>query len=190
MHNVNLILGGISMFKRTFWIMLTSLFVTFAVIGCTQQPAQPVGPTTNDLNTKIDNIVNTGIYGFGPSMRGVSDSIDNMYFAAKGGNWGLASFMGDLMGDYMSPTQLTEAKDYPDWDAFYKKYLGDPGALRTAMDAGDMVAFDKAYTDVLANGCNACHEKAKVKFIKKIKASAPETNLDYTVQSKASENQK
>lgn len=176
------------MSKKIFLLTLIVTLVAFLGVGCnTQQPA-PTGPSTADLSTKIDNVVKTGIYRFGPAMRGVSDSFDNMYFAAKGGNWGLAAYMGDVLGDYMEPTQLSNPKDYPDWDAFNKKYLGDSGALRTAMDSGDMTAFDKAYTDVYVNGCNPCHVKKGFQFIQKIKASAPEANLDYTVKSKASDN--
>ncbi len=176
------------MLKKIILSTLLILVVTLAAVGCNQTPAQTAGPTTTDLSTQINNIVSKGIYRFGPSMRGVSDSFDNMYFAAKGGNWGLASYMGDVMGDYMEPTQLSAAKDYPQWSAFYSKYLGDTGALRTAMNAGDMTAFDKAYTDVYTNGCNPCHASLGFSFIQKVKASAPEANLNYTVQSKASDN--
>ena len=119
-------------------------------------------------------------------MRGVSDSFDNMYYAAKGGNWALASYMGDVMQDYMAATQITNPTNYTLWDSFVKGNLGDSSALKKAMDAKDMAAFDTAYNTTITN-CNTCHTSLGFKYIKKIKASAPEANLDYSFQSVTSD---
>ncbi len=167
------------------------LAVAFLAAGCAQQAPQtpvPTGTTaTADLTKTVDD-VKGALYKFGPSMRGVSDSFDNMYFAAKGGNWALAAYMGDIMGDYMEVTKVSKPGLYPQWDSFYKANLGDNSALRKAIAAGDFSAFDKAYTDTMNNGCNPCHAGNGFKFIRKIKAAAPEANLDYSVKSNASEN--
>lgn len=174
-------------------IIVFFLGITIVLTGCNTQQTPQTTPTpattqtTTDANSKADQIIKDGLPGFGPAMRGVSDSFDNMYYAAKGGNWALAAYMGDVMGDYMSPTQISRTKDYPQWDSFYKANLGDDGALRKAMSSKDFSAFDKAYSATISN-CNACHAGLGFKFIQKIKASAPEANLDYSVKSDASEN--
>lgn len=180
------------MYKNRF-VLSMLIVITIGLTGCNTQPAQqtpaqtPAGPTTADINTKADQIIKVGLPGFGPAMRGVSDSFDNMYYAAKGGNWALAAYMGDVMGDYMKPTQISRASNYPQWDSFYKSNLGDDGALKKAMAAKDFTAFDKAYTAIITN-CNGCHAGLGFKFIQKVKAAGPEANLDYTVKSDASEN--
>lgn len=180
--------------KKSFvFSALIAITITIGVTGCNPQQAQQTpapsstSPTATDVSTKVDQIIKTGLPGLGPQMRGVSDSFDNMYYAAKGGNWALAAYMGDVMGDYMNPTQISRASNYGQWDSFYKANLGDDGALRKAMASKDFTAFDKAYTAVISN-CNACHAGNGFKFIQKVKASAPEANLDYTVKSDASEN--
>ncbi len=179
------------MTSKTFKVAALLLVVVFLAAGCTQQtPPAPVpsGTTATADLTKTVNDIKGAIYRFGPPMRGVSDSLDNMYFAAKGGNWALAAYMGDVLGDYMEPTKVSKPDLYPQWDSFYNANLGDNSALRKAMAAGDFTAFDKAYTDTINNGCNPCHAGNGFKFIKKIKAAAPEANLDYSLKSNASEN--
>lgn len=175
------------MIKKLAITSLLTTTVALSTLGCSQTPAQPAGPSTTDLSNQINQIIKPGLPGFGPAMRGVSDSFDNMYYAAKGGNWALAAYMGDVIGDYMAPEQVSRPKDYPQWDAFYKANLGDNTPVRKAMDAKDFTAFDAAASTII-NNCNNCHAGFGFKFIKKIKASAPEANLDYTVKSDASEN--
>ncbi|MDA8442535.1 MAG: hypothetical protein M0Z55_09180 [Peptococcaceae bacterium] len=175
--------------------LMLVLGCTFVAVGCsTQQTPAPAPTATNaasvaSVNTKVDNIVSKGLYRFGPPMMGVSDSYDNMYFAAKGGNWALADYMGDVMDDFMAPAQLTKASLYSQWSGFYKGNLGDGTALRKAIASKDFTAFTKAYTATMTNMCNTCHSNNGFKFIKKIQATSPAVDLDYTVKSDASENQ-
>lgn len=180
------------MFKKKLIVLF--LGCTLIAAGCSaQQTPAPTTTTTGgvsvtDVNTKVDNIVSKGLYKFGPPMMGVSDCFDNMYFAAKGGNWALADYMSNVMDDFMSPTQLTKASLYTQWAGFYKANLGDGTAFKKAEAAKDFAAFDKAYGDIITNMCNACHANNGFKFIQKIKPTTPAVNLDYTVKSDVSEN--
>src|SRR3990172_8057657 len=54
-------------------------------------------------------------------MREVGDRFQNMYFAAKEGNWGLAAYMSKYMNAAMNPAKLTKPAEYPDWANFYSK---------------------------------------------------------------------
>lgn len=180
------------MFSKKLIVLL--LACTLIAVGCsTQQTPAPTTTTTGgvsvtDVSTKVDNVVSKGLYRFGPTMMGVSDSFDNMYFAAKGGNWALADYMGNVIDDFMGPTQLTKATLYNQWAGFYKANFGDGSPLKKAMASKDFTAFDKAYSDTMTNMCNACHATNGFKFIQKIKATTPAVDLDYTVKSDASEN--
>ena len=177
------------MFKKIPKLVLSFMVVGSLVVGCSSQPTPaPATPVAPAATTAIADVVKNGLPGFSVGMRGVSDSFDNMYYAAKGGNWALSAYMADVMQDYMAPTQLTNVKNYTLWDSFIKGNLGDTSALNKAMDAKDMVAFEKAYSDTI-NNCNACHTSLGFKFIKKIKAPSPEVNLDYSLQSNASDKQ-
>lgn len=184
------------MLKKMLKPCILLLALTVFAVGCsTQQPAQtpaptatPGAPSNADLNNRIDSVIKDGVYRFGPGMRGVSDSFDNMYFAAKGGNWALANYMGDVMGDYMEPSKISSPKNYPAWDSFQNTYLGDDSALRKAINSKNMSAFETAYNDTMNKGCNPCHSGLGFRFIKKVKAASPEANLDYTVKSEPGEN--
>jgi hypothetical protein len=51
---------------------------------------------------------------FAIPMREVGDRFQNMYFAAKGGNWALAAYMSKYMNGAMNPASLTadQGMDY------------------------------------------------------------------------------
>ena len=180
--------------------LIIALAFTFITVGCSSTPQTPAptatggaptatgGVTVASVNTKVDNIISEGLYRVGPPMLGVSDSFDNIYFAAKGGNWALADYMTDVMDDFMGPVQLTKPSLYTQWEGMYKANIGDGTPLKKAIASKDFAGFDKAYSDTITNMCNACHANNSFKFIKKIKATAPAVDLDYSVQSDASEN--
>jgi hypothetical protein len=50
---------------------------------------------------------------FAIPMREVGDRFQNMYFAAKGGNWGLAFYMSKYMNNALNPAKLTKPDEYP-----------------------------------------------------------------------------
>jgi len=184
------------MVKNISKMVIIFLAVGTLATGCSSQPQPAPAPATTaapaataaTTTSGLADVIKNGLPGTGPAMRGVSDSLDNMYYAAKGGNWGLAAYMTDVMQDYMSPIQISRIKVYPQWAAFVKGNLGDDSALKKAIDAKDMAAFEKAYSGAITN-CNICHTNNGFKFIKKVKAAAPEANLDYTLKSEPSDNQ-
>src|SRR5215471_975476 len=56
---------------------------------------------------------------FAIPMREVGDRFQNMYFAAKGGNWALAAYMSKYMNGAMNPASITKPAEYPVWKGFY-----------------------------------------------------------------------
>lgn len=178
--------------KKLLKATIVTLAVTIiAVTGCSPQQAPPTQATdttaVNTVSKRVDDIVKKGLYRFGPPMMGVADSFDNMYFAAKGGNWALASYMGDVIDDFMGPTELTKPQLHQQFEGFYKANLGDGTPIRKAMDAKDFASFDKAYGDIITGMCNTCHASNGFKFIQKLRPTMPPVSLDYSVKSDTSE---
>jgi predicted aminopeptidase len=136
-----------------------------------------------DLQKQID-AVKAAIPKFAVPMREVGDRFQNMYFAAKGGNWGLAAYMSKYMNAAMNPAKLTKPNEYTDWVNFYSKTF-DP--VNKAIMAQDFTAFDKEYKAVVKE-CNACHEGMGYGFIKVVPLKSPtDPGINYKVKSKATD---
>jgi len=119
---------------------------------------------------------------FAIPMREVGDRFQNMYFAAKRGNWGLAFYMSKYMNNAMNPAKLTKPDEYPLWSSFYNEKFAP---VNKAIVAKDLAAFEKEYTAAIKE-CNACHTAMGYGFIKVVKQKAPsDQGIDYKVPSKA-----
>ena len=109
---------------------------------------------------------------FAIPMREVGDRYQDMYFAAKGGNWALAAYMSKYMNGAMTPASLTKPAEYKDWRVFYDK---DFVPVNKAIQA--------AYTKTI-DTCNECHKFMEYGFIKVVKQANPSDNgIDYTKKS-------
>jgi hypothetical protein len=118
---------------------------------------------------------------FAIPMREVGDRFQNMYFAAKGGNWGLAFYMSKYMNGAMNPAKVTKPNEYPLWQGFYEEKFAP---VNKAIMAKDLAAFEKEYTAVIKE-CNACHAAMGYGFIKVVKQKVPsDQGIDYKVPSK------
>src|SRR5690349_10171438 len=72
----------------------------------------------DDMQKQIDAIKGV-LPKFAIPMREVGDRFQNMYYAAEGGNWGLAFYMSKYMNNAMKPASLTKPAQYPEWTSFY-----------------------------------------------------------------------
>ena len=132
-----------------------------------------------ETQAQIDAIKAT-VPKFAIPMREVGDRFQNMYFAAKDGNWALAAYMSKYMNGAMTPAKLTKPEEYKIWQSFYE---GKFAAVNKAIQAKDMAGFETAYTKVI-DDCNGCHKKMEYGFIKVVKMKAPaDVGIDYTVKS-------
>ena len=119
---------------------------------------------------------------FAIPMREVGDRFQNMYFAAKGGNWGLAFYMSKYMNNALNPAKLTKPDEYPLWNNFYTEKFAP---VNKAILAKDVAAFEKEYTAVIKEW-NACHTAMGYDFIRVVKQKAPsDQGINYKVPSKA-----
>src|ERR1035437_10649355 len=72
-----------------------------------------------DVQQQIEAI-KAAIPKFAIPMREVGDRFQNMYFAAKGGNWALAAYMSKYMNGALKPPKLTKPDEYKTWQGFYE----------------------------------------------------------------------
>ena len=136
-----------------------------------------------DVQKQIDEI-RGALPKFAIPMREVGDRFQNIYFAAQGGNWGLAFYMSKYMNGAMNPAKLTKPKEYEDWKSFYQTTF-EP--VNKAIMAEDIKAFTKEYNAVIKS-CNACHQVMGYGFIKVIKLREPvDKGLNYFLKSKATD---
>src|SRR5262250_2859748 len=93
-------------------------------------------PLAADLNDVIGVLPKFAI-----PMREVGDRFQNMYFAAKGGNWALAAYMSKYMNNSMNPASVTKPAEYKVWKNFYDSTFTP---VNNAIQAKDWKAFDAA----------------------------------------------
>jgi hypothetical protein len=156
--------------KLTIVFMIVSLFVMVPLVFA-----------ADDVQKQIEDIKNV-LPKFAIPMREVGDRFQNMYFAAKGGNWALAAYMSKYMNGSMNPAQLTKPDEYKIWKDFYENTFAP---VNKAISDQNFPAFDKEYNKVIP-ACNGCHSGMGYGFIRFEKRKAPAgNNISYTVKSKA-----
>ena len=154
--------------------------VRLVVVGCILGLGATVASGAEaDLQKQID-AVRGALPKFAIPMREVGDRFQNMWFAAKGGNWALAAYMSKYMNGSMNPASVTKPDEYKVWQGFYS---GAFAPVDKAIQAKDLKAFETAYTGVM-EGCNGCHASMGYGFIKVVKMKTPPDNgINYTVKS-------
>jgi hypothetical protein len=162
---------------------MTSRFSRLALIGIALAIGSGVPLATaqeaKDTQKQIDEL-RSALPKFAIPMREVGDRFQNMYFAAKGGNWALAAYMSKYMNGSMNPASVTKPAEYKVWKSFYDETFAP---VNKAIQAKDWKAFDMAYTSVMKD-CNTCHEGMGYGFIKLVKLDAPaDQGVNYTLKS-------
>jgi hypothetical protein len=107
--------------------------------------------------------------GLGTVMIEYSGRYTNMYYAAKGGNWGLADYMLKEAREIQEVGEMTRPGRASGLKAFEQAYL-DP--LEKTIKAKDFKAFRTAF-NLGIQGCNGCHASNGFPFIKFQLAKAP-----------------
>ncbi len=164
------------MFKK---IMIIFLFVSIVLVGVSTL----LYAEGDDLQKQVDAIKGA-LPKFAIPMREVGDRFQNIYFAAKGGNWGLAAYMAKYMNNAMKPAMVTKPDEYESWKSFYADTFAP---VTKAIAAEDFKVFEKEYNAVI-DSCNGCHAGMGYGFIKVKKLKAPaDMGIDYSLKSKATD---
>ncbi len=122
----------------------------------TDQAAQPAQPGLSEamLATQVSHI--------------------KLWFATKFGNWKLAVYELDQLA-----AGLDQAAKRVPGGAVPERLAKQIAAVRTSIEAKDVPAFTKAYTELTA-GCNACHRAAGREFISvQVPAVSPFADQDF-----------
>jgi hypothetical protein len=100
--------------------------------------------------------------GLGTVMIEYSNRYTNAYYAAKGGNWGLADYQIKEAREIQEVGETTRPERAQALKAFEKNYL-EP--LDAAIQAKDFKKFDVAFKAGI-QGCNTCHIGQGFPYIK------------------------
>jgi hypothetical protein len=158
--------------RNTVALLAASSLLMGATMAVNAQEAKDVQKQIDELRSALPK--------FAIPMREVGDRFQNMYFAAKGGNWALAAYMAKYMNGSMNPASVTKPAEYKVWKGFYDETFVP---VNKAIQAKDMKAFETTYNAVIGN-CNSCHEGMGYGFIKVVKLSAPADNgINYAIKS-------
>jgi len=121
---------------------------------------------------------------FGIPMREVGERFQNMYFAARADNWGLANYMAKSMNAAMNSIKVSQEYLYPFWEHFYGSYFKP---VSTAIAAQDIKSFERE-TALVVEKCNYCHNVMGFSFVKVTIPTVPASQLlDFKVKSKAAD---
>ena len=163
--------------KHSFLAVAACALFAAPAFAQTAAPAAPAAaPAASDMQEQIDDI-RGALPKFAVPMREVGDRFQNMYYAAKGGNWALAAYMSKYMNGAMNPAKVTKPAEYKTWASFYS---GTWEPVQAAIMAKDMKKFDKAYKDVVG-ACNGCHQAMGYGFIELTLLKAPaDQGIKYT----------
>ncbi len=145
----------------------TKLLLSAAVIGLfagvtanAKSMNDQVVPTKHNKNLTLGTIAEIQP-GLGTVMMEYGHRFWVAFYAAKNGNWGLATYMVKEMPEIQEVGEATRPGHAEALKAFEHTYL-DP--LLSAVKAKDWNAFTAAYS-AATNGCNDCHVATNHGFI-------------------------
>lgn len=160
-----------------------TLFTSFLVVMATASSGALGADETKDIynggaKQRLDAIASIQP-GLGTVMTEYGNRFTDVYFAAKGGNWGLAQYQLKEMieiqevGEITRPGRADALKSFED---AYLKPLGE------TIENKDFAAFESSFKETIA-GCNGCHAGTDHAFVKYILPQKPvEAYLDFTLK--------
>ncbi|MEJ2359482.1 MAG: hypothetical protein P8Y13_15570 [Deinococcales bacterium] len=115
--------------------------------------------------------------GLGTIMIEYGDRITNTYYAAQGGNWGLAQYQLHEATEIQEVGEITRPEHAEMLKAVEHSYL-DP--LNERIMAMDWPGFQQAFDTMVTQGCNACHAATGHSYIEyKLPPQPAESYLNF-----------
>jgi hypothetical protein len=114
--------------------------------------------------------------GLGTVMIEYSNRYTDTYYAAKGGNWGLAAYQIKEALEIQEVGEATRPARAQALKAFETAYL-EP--LNAAIEAKDFQKFDAAFKAGV-KGCNGCHASQGFPYIEYVLPAAPPSPLNFS----------
>lgn len=170
------------MARAMFVVALVALGGAVASAVVAQQPASDSAAEIAALKAEIADI-----RGMLPSqshtMTDVEYNFANLWFAARNGNWPLATFyFNETRGRLNWAIRVRAVRKLANGSDLdlrpILKGVEDSAlaTLKTAIDKQDLAAFEPAYRQMLAQ-CQACHQAAEKPFLKTQVPAAPPAAL-------------
>lgn len=132
-----------------------------------------------DLESRVDALASIQP-GLGVVMHEIGYRFAAVYWAAKGGNWGLAQYQLKELGEAQEVAEVTRPHRQEMLKAFEDSYLAP---LRKTVEAQDSEGFGKRFVEA-QQGCNACHSAMGYGFIQVHVPESPVPGiLDYSLKS-------
>jgi len=121
--------------------------------------------------------------GLGTVMIEYGNRMTNAYYAAKGGNWGLAQYQIKEATEIQETGEITRTANAALLKSVEKQYIQP---LNDAVLAMDWPAFQQKFDTMVTQGCNACHAATGHPYIEyKLPPQPAESYLDFGLQSKS-----
>jgi hypothetical protein len=145
-----------------------TVIATACLIALAGAASADTGWLTGNTDEKITKLEDLQP-GLGTVMIEYSTRYTNAYYAAKGGNWGLAAYQIKEAREIQEVGENTRPKRAAALKAFESAFL-DP--LDKAIEAKDFKKFEAAFKAGV-QGCNGCHASQGFAFIKYELPKAP-----------------
>ncbi len=151
-----------------------ALSMSYRAAPAPQASAAPaINPAQVSITTSHGNLTLAQLAEIQPGLGTVMLEYGNrfyiMYYAAKNGNWDLASYQLKEALEIQETGEITRPGRAPMLKSFESAYLGQ---LNNTINAKDWNAFQTAYNNTV-QGCNGCHAANQFPYIKYTLPSIP-----------------
>lgn len=131
------------------------------------------------LDQRVDTIASIQP-GLGTVMREIGYRFANAYWAANGGNWGLAQYQLKALREAEDVAKLTRPQQAQMLNTFEESF-SEP--MVKAIESKDLPLFNRRFSAAI-DGCNACHTKLGFEFLRYQVPEASESGafLDFSAK--------
>ncbi len=159
--------------------MLPKIKIQIGIVSLLLLSISTLALAAEDGLKKESETIRSALPTFATVMHEVNERFRDMYYAAHGGNWGLASYMSKHIDSIMKSTKVIEPKVYDIWETYYETMFGP---INKGIMGQDLKLFENEY-DKTIESCNLCHQASKRGFIKVIKMREPaDKGIDYLLK--------
>lgn len=158
-------------------VLVASLMMVFAQSG-----SQNPDIFNGSVQDRVDALAKIQP-GLGTVMIEYGDRITNTYYAAKGGNWGLAQYQLKEATEIQEVGEITRPANAALLKSVEDNYLGP---LNDAILAMDWPTFQTKFDTMVTQGCNACHAATGHPYIEyHLPAQPAESYLNFDLSTKS-----
>lgn len=165
--------------RTAFGICLAVFLISLGIASITAVLAANSSISSGSLKDRVNALAKIQP-GLGTIMTEYGNRFVDVYYAAHGGNWGLAQFQLKEMTEIQEVGETTRPEHASSLKAFEDGYLKP---LEKAVANKDWKTFQRRYQDTVS-GCNGCHAATGHAFIHfRLPPRPVEDYLDFSLKS-------